>query len=66
MNSDNIISIISSIAIIALGLFLRHTKEDEINYPNSTLKSIQKFWILFIIVGTLSLGYKLYKIISLG
>lgn len=64
MNSDNIISIISSVAILALGFFLRYTKEDEINYPNSTLKSIQKFWILFVIGGILSLFYGLYKIIS--
>lgn len=65
MNSNLLFSLISSIALIGLGIYFKYAHEKEVQTKQMVNGYFKKHWYIFLVIGIICLLLDIYKIFQL-
>ena len=64
MDITNIVSLISSLALIGLGFYFKYANEKESEQKQMVNGYFKKNWYIFLIIGLVCLGFDIYRILN--
>jgi len=64
MDITNIVSLISSLALIGLGIYFKYANEKESEQKQMVNGYFKKNWYIFLIIGVVCLGFDIYRILN--